>query len=125
MTQPDMTNKDRRKPNRIPVRFVGDEDAGQPGAGNDSGKTPDELGREPSYDDSTEMGRRIEDGAEQETGEGKGDAPGSTDPSELPRSRNEQDTTVSHADDEQKSSGGGASASSQTPGGEEQPRQAD
>src|ERR1051325_5972075 len=111
MTQSDMANKDRRKPNRIPVRFVGDEGAGQPGAGNDSGKTPEDLGRESSYDDSTEMGRRIEDGAEQETGEGRGDAPGSTDPSELPRSRNEQDTTVSHTDDSQKTSGG-ASASS-------------
>lgn len=114
MTQPDMTNKDRRKPNRIPVRFVGDEDAGQPGAGNDSGKTPEELGRESSYDDSTEMGRRIEDGAEQETGSGSGDAPGSTDPSELPRSRNEQDTTVSHSDPEGRG-GGGASGTSSEP----------
>ncbi|HEV7890796.1 MAG TPA: nucleotide exchange factor GrpE, partial [Pyrinomonadaceae bacterium] len=114
MTQPDMTNKDRRKPNRIPVRFVGDEDAGQPGAGNDSGKTPEELGRESSYDDATEMGRRIESGVEGETGEGKGDSPGSTDPSELPRSRNEQDTTVSHSDPEGRG-GGGASGTSSEP----------
>jgi molecular chaperone GrpE len=113
MTQSDMANKDRRKPNRIPVRFVGDEGAGAE-AGNDSGKTPDELGRESSYDDSTEMGRRIEDGAEQETGEGRGDAPGSTDPSELPRSRNEQDTTVSHTDP-QGQGGGGASGTSPEP----------
>ncbi|HVF66492.1 MAG TPA: nucleotide exchange factor GrpE [Pyrinomonadaceae bacterium] len=113
MTQPDMTNKDRRKPNRIPVRFVGDEGAG-PEAGNDSGKTPEELGRESSYDDSTEMGRRIESGVNQETGEGKGDAPGSTDPSELPRSRNEQDTTVSHSDP-QGQGGGGASGTSGEP----------
>jgi molecular chaperone GrpE len=118
MTQSNMADKDRRKPNRIPVRFVNEEGA----AGSDSGKTPEELGRESSYDDSTEMGRRIEDGVEQETGGGRGDAPGSTDPSELPRSRDEQDTTVSHADDGQESSGGGASASS---GNEEQARQAD
>jgi molecular chaperone GrpE len=110
-----MSNKDGRKPNRIPVRFVGDDAAaGQPGAGDDGGKTPEDLGRESSYDDSTEMGRRIEDGAGRETGEGRGDAPGSADPSELPRSRNEQDTTVSHADPEGQG-GGGASGASPEP----------
>ena len=96
------------------MRFVGDEGAGQTGAGNDSGKTPEELGRESSYDDSTEMGRRIENGVEEESGEGRGDSPGSTDPSELPRSRNEQDTTVSHADPEGHG-GGGASGTSSEP----------
>lgn len=110
MTQSDMANKGGRKPNRIPVRFVGDEE----GAQNDSGLTPDELGRQSSYDDSTEMGRRIEGGEGQETGEGGGDTPGSTDPSELPRSRNEQDTTVSHAEPEGKG-GGGASGTAQEP----------
>ena len=110
MTQSDTTNKGGRKPNRIPVRFVGDEE----GAQNDSGLTPDELGRQSSYDDSTEMGRRIEGGEGQETGEGGGDTPGSTDPSELPRSRNEQDTTVSHAEPEGKG-GGGASGTAQEP----------
>lgn len=112
MIQPDMTNKDRRKPNRIPVRFAGDEDAGQPDAGNDIDKTPEELGRESSYDDATEMGQRIESGVEQETG--KGGAAGSPDPSELPRSRNEQDTTVSHTDP-QGQGGGGASGTSSEP----------
>jgi molecular chaperone GrpE len=116
-----MANKDMRKPNRIPVRFVGDDAEGLPESGNDSGKTPEELGRESSYDDSTEMGRRIEEGTGQESGEGRGDAPGSPEPSELPRSRNEQDTTVSHTDDAEKSSGGGASASSASGVAEEQP----
>ena len=121
MTQPDMTNKDRRKPNRIPVRFVGDDAAaGQPGAGNDSGKTPEELGRESSYDDATEMGRRIEDGEQQETGEGRGDAPGSADISEQPRGRDEQDTTVSHADPEGQG-GGGASGTSGASGASTEP----
>ena len=109
-----MTNKDRRKPNRIPVRFVGDEGAGQPGAGDDSGKTPEELGRESSYDDATEMGQRIESGVEQETGEERGGAPGGPDPSQLPRSRNEQDTTVSHTEPEGHG-GGGASGTSNEP----------
>src|SRR5919205_265550 len=33
MTQSDMANKGGRKPNRIPVRFVGDEEEAKPGAG--------------------------------------------------------------------------------------------
>jgi molecular chaperone GrpE len=119
-----MANKDRRKPNRIPVRFVGDEGAGQLESVNDSGKTPEELGRESSYDDSTEMGRRIEEGTGQESGEGGGGTPGGLDPSELPRSRGDQDTTVSHTDDAEKSSGGGASASSASGAAEEQPLKA-
>jgi molecular chaperone GrpE len=115
MTQSDMTNKGGRKPNRIPVRFVGDEEGRQPDAGaqNDSGLTPDELGRQSSYDDSTEMGRRIEDGQERETGEGSGDAPGSTNPSELPRSRNDQDTTASHVEPEEKGGGGAPGTTSE------------
>jgi molecular chaperone GrpE len=116
MTQSDMANKDGRKPNRIPVRFVGDEEGKQPegGAQNDSGLTPDELGQQSAYDDSTEMGRRIEDGEAGETGSGETGVPGSTDPSELPRSRNEQDTTVSHVEPEGKG-GGGASGSTSEP----------
>jgi molecular chaperone GrpE len=116
MTQSDMANKDRRKPNRIPVRFVGDESAGDA-----DDKTPEELGRESSYEEATEMGSRIESGVEQETDKGSGDSPGSADSSELPRSRGDQDTTVSHTDDAEKPSGGGASASSASGVAEEQP----
>jgi len=110
MTQTDMGEKDRRKANRIPVRFVGDEAEGgrgqeQPEAQGADSKTPGDLGRESSYDDETEMQSRIEDGAEREPGTGEGDAPGSTDPSELPRSRNDQDTTASHTGDEEKRAG--------------------
>jgi molecular chaperone GrpE len=97
-----MENKDRRKSNRIPVRFVGDEGADD--------KTPEELGRESSYEDSTEMGQRIESGVDPETGSGAGDSTGSVDPSELPRSRNEQDTTVSHTDTEGHGGGGGGAS---------------
>jgi len=110
MTQPNMADKGRQKPSRIPVRFVGDEEGG---GRNDSGLTPEELGRESSYDDATEMGRRIESGEEQETGAGGGDATGSTDLSEQPRSRNDQDTTVSHTNPE--GEGGGASGTSPEP----------
>jgi molecular chaperone GrpE len=115
MTQSDMADKGGRKPNRIPVRFVGDDKGKGPEAGAaGENLTPDELGQQSSYDDSTEMGRRIEDGEQRETGEGSGDAPGSTDPSELPRSRGDQDTTVSHTDP-QGQGGGGASGTSQEP----------
>lgn len=115
MTQSDTANKGGRKPNRIPVRFVGDEEGAQPEAGaqNESGLTPDELGHQSSYEDSTEMKQRIESGEEQETGAGSGDAPGGADPSELPRSRNEQDTTVSHTEPEGQGGGGTSGTSSE------------
>ncbi|MBV9927111.1 MAG: nucleotide exchange factor GrpE [Acidobacteria bacterium] len=114
MTQSD-TNKGGRKPNRIPVRFVGDEENSKPDAGTPvENLTPDELGRQSSYDDSTEMSRRIEDGQAGETGSGETGVPGSTDPSELPRSRTDQDTTVSHSDPEGKG-GGGASGTASEP----------
>jgi molecular chaperone GrpE len=116
MTQSNMADKGGRKPNRIPVRFVGDEGGDRPDAGaqNDGGLTPDEMGRQSSYDDATEMGRRIEDGEGQETGSGESGAPGSADVSEQPRGRNDQDTTVSHTDP-QGEGGGGASGTSQEP----------
>ena len=102
MTQSDMTNKGGRKPNRIPVRFDGDEEGAKAEAGTpDEHPTPEELGRESSYDDSTEMKRRIESCEAGEMGSGETDVPGSTDPSELPRSRNDQDTTVSHSEPEE------------------------
>lgn len=111
-----MANKGGRRPNRIPVRFVGDEEGAKPEAGaQDENLTPEELGRESSYDDATEMSRRIESGEAGETGSGETGVPGSTDPSELPRSRNDQDTTVSHADPEGQG-GGGASGTASEPG---------
>jgi molecular chaperone GrpE len=114
-----MADKDGRKPNRIPVRFVGDEEQSerggdeQPGAKNDGGVTPDELGRASSYEDATEMGRRIDRGDEQDTEAGREraddkDVAGGPDRSETPRGRNEQDTTPSHADTEEKSASPGA-----------------
>ena len=115
MTQSDMADKGGRKPNRIPVRFVGDDEGKGPEPGGaEENLTPDELGRQSSYDDTTEMGRRVEDGEQRETGEGKGDAPGSTDPSELPRSRGDQDTTVSHTDPLGQGGGGASGTSSET-----------
>ena len=110
MTQSDMTNKGGRKPNRIPVRFVGDEEGAKAQAGTpDENLTPEELGRQSSYDDSTEMGQRTESGEAGETG-----AAGGPDPSELPRSRTDQDTTASHTEPQEKG-GGGASGTTSEP----------
>ena len=114
MTQSNMADKGRQKPNRIPVRFDDEGEKPEAGAGDDSGLTPEELGRESSYDDATEMGRRIESGEAQESGSGESGAAGGTDISEQPRSRNDQDTTVSHSDPEG-GGGGGASGTSPEP----------
>src|SRR5438045_486426 len=111
MTQTNMADKDKRKPNRIPVRFVGDEGQNergaveQPDVKSEGGPTPDEVGHESAYEDATETKRRVERGEEKDTEAGRvgaddEDLAGGPDPSELPRSRTDQDTTVSHTDEE-------------------------
>ena len=116
MSQTDMSNKERRGASRIPVRFVGDEGVrGQggdaPEVNNDSGLTPEELGRASSYEGEGEMLRRINRGGEEDSERGREvaddeDVAGTLNPSELPRSREDQDTTPSHAGDDTKSEGG-------------------
>src|ERR671928_158441 len=140
MTQTDMPEKNTRKPNRIPVRF---DDEAQAGRGDKErpdvkaeGVSPEEVGRESSYEDATEVRRRAERGPERGGEAGRADADesdaaGGPDPSELPRSRNEQDTTPPHATGEEKP-GGPKARSNEAAGGEdgaraqdEQPRGAD
>jgi len=124
MNQTDMADKERQPGGRIPVRFVGDEgEAGAetPAAGGGGELSPEELGRASIYEDAGEMSRRINRGGEDGTEEGRdraddSDVAGTIDYGELPRSRNDQDTTPSHADDEAKAEGGEA--------GGEPPRQA-
>ena len=70
MTQTNMPDKNTRKPNRIPVRF---DDEAQAGRGDEEtpevkaggGVSPEELGRESSYEEATEVKRRVERGPEQ------------------------------------------------------------
>src|ERR1043165_9355117 len=68
-----MANQD--KPNRIPVRFVDEEESSmqnkqdldetnEGGAGGSDELSPEELGRASSYEDATDMQRRIDRGAE-------------------------------------------------------------
>jgi molecular chaperone GrpE len=122
MNQTNMPDKERRGPNRIPVRFVdgesGDEEVsgggGQDsGAENDSGLTPEELGRASSYEGEGEMQRRIDRGGEDDEEGGREraddeDVAGSPDISETPRGRNDLDTTVAHDDDSETSDDGEA-----------------
>jgi molecular chaperone GrpE len=132
MNQSNMADKDRRGPNRIPVRFVdgesGDEEVSggggdeNPAAENDSGLTPEELGRASSYEDAGEMGRRINRGGESDDDGGREraddeDVAGSLDHSELPRSRNDLDTTVEHDDGGEKSDEGEAGRAPRHAGG--------
>jgi len=95
-----MIENNRATPNRIPVRFVEDGAAGD-GAARDSGGaddlTPEELGRASSYEDGTEMQRRIDRGGETDTEEGRAraddaDTAGSVPDSEMNENREDQDT---------------------------------
>jgi molecular chaperone GrpE len=91
-----MMNKDRHKPGRIPVRFV-DED--KPGAGGESGSaepTPEEIGRQSSYEDETEVKRRIDRGAEEGGAADEADVAGGPASAETPERREDQDTNPSH-----------------------------
>jgi molecular chaperone GrpE len=122
MTQTNMSDKNKRKPNRIPIHFAdGEEQKGSDGESpevtGEGGLTPEEIGRESAYEDATEVERRINRGGEQDTQAGReradgDDIAGGPNPSELPRSRQDQDTTVSHAGDGKKSGGVEAGAAS-------------
>jgi molecular chaperone GrpE len=122
MTQPNMSDKSKRKPNRIPVHFADGEeqetrDDATPETADEGALSPEEVGRESAYEDATEVEQRIERGGEQDAEAGREradeeDAAGGPNPSELPRSRQDQDTTVAHTGDEEKSEGVDAAASS-------------
>jgi molecular chaperone GrpE len=89
-----MIEKNTPAGNRIPVRFMDDEE----GAGGDGTRggdpTPEELGRASSYEGETEMRQRTNRGAESEAGRAdERDDAGSPRESELPENREEQDTS--------------------------------
>lgn len=125
MTQTNMADKNKRKLNRIPIRFA---DGEEPEGSNDEssevkdegGLTPEEIGRESAYEDTTEVLRRINRGGEQDTEAGReraddGDIAGGPNPSELPRSRQDQDTTVPHTGDDGDAGSAESSAPSEPP----------
>ena len=101
-----MVNQDKQKPNRIPVRFVDEEESSMQNSqdpdeinDDDSGDdelSPEELGRASSYEDATEMQRRIDRGAEGDSSAGREDADdtdtaGGPPQGELPERREDQD----------------------------------
>jgi hypothetical protein len=69
-----MVDKRGQKANRIPVHFVddeklragGDDDTAAEDSSDRGGPTPEEMGRESSYEGETEMKRRIDRGPEDE-----------------------------------------------------------
>ncbi|HWS53854.1 MAG TPA: nucleotide exchange factor GrpE [Pyrinomonadaceae bacterium] len=101
MNQTDMADKERQPPNRIPVRFVGDEGEGggeRPDGSAGGELTPEELGRASIYEDAGEMARRIDRGGEDDTAAGReraddADVAGTIDYNELNESREDRDTT--------------------------------
>jgi molecular chaperone GrpE len=129
-----MSNPDKEKPNRIPVRFVDEESPSAPGAtgqgetdGDDAGAEdaliPEELGRASSYEDATEMQRRIDRGAEDDSSAGRGraddeDSAGAPHHEELPERREDQDE--SGAAPTKSASGNSAAAGGNSTGQREQ-----
>jgi molecular chaperone GrpE len=100
-----MVNQDKQKPNRIPVRFVDEEESSMQNSQDpdeineeDGGDelSPEELGRASSYEDATEMQRRIDRGAEGDSAAGREDADdadtaGGPPQGEMPERREDQD----------------------------------
>lgn len=119
-----MVNKREQKANRIPVHFVDDEKlSAEEGTGefdmeaqSDRGDlSPEEIGRESSYEGETEVQRRIDRGQEGETAKDKdraddSDTSGGPPPDELPERREDQHQAAPSAQ---------ASARSSAPTGKE------
>jgi molecular chaperone GrpE len=117
-----MANQDKEKPNRIPVRFVDEEESSMQNnqdpdeTNNDGGSSgdetsPEELGRASSYEDTTEMQRRIDRGAEGDSPAGRegadeADTAGGPPPGELPERREDQDESGAAPTKERKGNNG-------------------
>lgn len=100
-----MANPDKENANRIPVRFVDEEESSSPDAGgqskqgtetSDDALSPEGLGRASSYEDATEMQRRIDRGQEEDSGAGRSraddaDTAGGPKGGDLPERREDQD----------------------------------
>ena len=99
-----MVDKKGQKDKRIPVHFVDDENMRAGGAGDDDGPgaednsdrdeiTPEEIGRESSYEGETEVKRRVDRGQEGEGGDDSADdrdTAGGPPRDEMPERREDQ-----------------------------------
>jgi molecular chaperone GrpE len=105
-----MTDRRGRKENRIPVRFVDEDGSASAHAGDEedapdadvdqSPLSPEELGRASSYEDATEMHRRVDRGAEEGDQKGReradeSDTAGGPPEGELPEQREDRDESAS------------------------------
>lgn len=103
-----MVDKKRTMPNRIPIHFTDEENASTAAAKSDAPQTPEvetegradltteELGRASSYEDETEMQRRINRGQEREgvsESADEVDTAGGPHHDELPERREDKDGT--------------------------------
>ncbi|HEX8773059.1 MAG TPA: nucleotide exchange factor GrpE [Pyrinomonadaceae bacterium] len=100
-----MPNPDKENANRIPVRFMDEDETSSPDDNgqaktdaetNDEALSPEELGRASSYEDATEMQRRIDRGKEEDSGAGRSraddaDTAGGPKGGERPERREDQD----------------------------------
>lgn len=100
-----MVNKRGHKTNRIPVNFVDEGDSSTEASAEESGEdtggqseqddlTSEQIGRESSYEDETEVQRRIDRGPESEDSTGQaddGDSAGAPSRDELPERREDRD----------------------------------
>ncbi|HKQ51488.1 MAG TPA: nucleotide exchange factor GrpE [Pyrinomonadaceae bacterium] len=87
-----MVDKRGPKANRIPVHFVDDEKLRAAGGGDDE-PGAEEIGRESSYEDETEVKRRIDRGQEDEGGDASADdrdTAGGPPRDEMPERREDQ-----------------------------------
>ncbi len=118
-----MVNKNSQPPNRIPIRFVDGkdgEDAPETGQGDEL--TPKEIGRQSSYEDETEVKRRIERGEEEDSESGReraddSDVAGAPDPADLPRSHTDIETNAPHDVDGQQAAASEDAAGGANPSG--------
>lgn len=102
-----MANQNKEKQNRIPVHFIDEEDSsGQQTQDQGDGRaegdelSPEELGRASSYEDATEMQRRIDRSTEDDSSTGRADADdadtaGGPSQEDLPEQREDQDEVTS------------------------------
>ncbi|HEY0545372.1 MAG TPA: nucleotide exchange factor GrpE [Pyrinomonadaceae bacterium] len=112
-------NKKEQKANRIPVRFVDEENpetAGQGAEPDEDNLSSEDLGRASSYEDETEMQRRIDRGQEDESEAGQAgaddaDTAGAPPLSDLPERREDTDETQASASDESNASSQGSGKS--------------
>ena len=129
-----MVDKRAQKANRIPVHFADDDKAAAGGASGEHGRTsqtrsgrdelsPEEIGRESSYEGETEVQRRIDRGQEDDAEGGReraddSDTAGGPPRDELPERREDQNR--SGANSQAASRNAGAAAAGAVGGGAEQ-----